>query len=160
MNPLQTRWHQLARRERHLVVLALVLVAGAGFWLGLLGPALRTLRDAPAQHQALDRQLQTMLHLQAQARDLQQQAPLSLVDTQRAVSQATQQVLGSTALISQNANRMTITLRGSSPEALALWLGQVRANARLTPHEARLTRQSLANGTRWSGTVVFEWIAR
>lgn len=156
----QAQWNQLARRERRLVVLALVLVGLATLWLALLRPALRILRDAPAQHQALDAQLQTMLQLQAQARGLQQQAPLSLADAQRAVNQATRQVLGSTAQISPNANRVTVTLQGATPEALALWLSQVRANARITPLEAHLTRQTQANGVRWSGTVVFEWTAR
>ena len=137
-----------------MVIGALVLVVAATLWLALLGPAVRTLRSAPAQHQALDAQLQTMQSLQAQAQALQQQAPLSRADAQRALSQATQQVLGAAAQISVSGDRATITVQGATPQALALWLAQARANARAVPQEARLTRQTLANGTRWSGTLV------
>ncbi len=154
MSAWHATWDRLALRERRLVIGALVLVVGATLWLALLGPAVRTLRSAPAQHQALDAQLQTMQSLQAQAQALQQQAPLSRADAQRALSQATQQVLGAAAQISVSGDRATITVQGATPQALALWLAQARANARAVPQEARLTRQTLANGTRWSGTLV------
>lgn len=154
MRTLHDTWKQLARRERRMVVAAAVLVAAAALWLGLLGPALRTLRAAPEQHRALDAQLQTMHDLQAQAQALQQQAPLSRAQAQHALNQATQQVLGQGAQISTQAERVTITLQSVAPEALALWLAQARANARAVPIEARLTRQNQAQGTRWSGTLV------
>mgnify|MGYP001497851548 CR=1 FL=1 len=154
MRTLHDTWNQLALRERRLVVAATVLLAAAALWLGLLGPALRTLKTAPQQHRALNAQLQTMHDLQTQAQALQQQAPLTRAEAQRALNQATQQVLGKAAQVSTQGERITITLQGATPETLALWLAQARANARAVPIEARLTRQNQAQGTRWSGTLV------
>ena len=156
MNDLQALWKQLALRERRLILAAAMLILGAVLWLVLIGPALRTVRTAPAQNRALDAQLQTMQSLQTHAQSLQQQAPLSRADSQRALTQATQQVLGATAQLSVAGDRATVTLQGATPESLALWLAQARANARAVPLEARLTRQTLANGTRWSGTLVLD----
>ncbi|MFO1264324.1 MAG: type II secretion system protein GspM [Rhodoferax sp.] len=156
MKPWQAFWSQLALRERRLVLVAGVVVVAAVLWLALIGPALRTLRTAPAQHRTLDAQLQSMQTLQAQARALQQQAPLTRAESQRALTQATQQVLGNAAQLSISGDRATVTLQGASPETLALWLAQARANARTVPQEAHLTRQTLANGVRWSGTLVLD----
>ena len=47
--------------------------------------------------------------------------------------------------------RVTVTLAGTPPDALAQWLGQARVNARALPGEARLTRN--ASGA-WDGTLV------
>ena len=52
----------------------------------------------------------------------QQQAPLTRADAQRALNQATQQVLGATAQISVSGDRATVTVQGATPQALALWL--------------------------------------
>jgi len=154
MNALQARWMQLAPRERKLLSLALTVILAALLWLVMLAPSLRTLRTAPAQAQALDAQLQHMRSLQAQAKALQQQAPLSYDEALRALNQATKQTLGTSAQISVNAERATVTLQAASADALAQWLTQSRLNARATPLEARLNRIATPAGVTWSGVLV------
>lgn len=154
MNALQARWAQLAPRERRLLGLALAVILAALLWQLLLAPALRTLRTAGAQAQALDAQLQHMQMLQTQAKALQQQAPLSYDDALRALNQATTQTLGTSAQISVSAERATVTLQAASADALAQWLAQARLNARATPLEARLNRIATPSGVTWSGVLV------
>jgi general secretion pathway protein M len=67
LTPWQARWRALSVRERRLVVLAAAAVALALFWLGLLRPALRTLRSAPAEIAALQT---TLRRVQTQSRQL------------------------------------------------------------------------------------------
>ncbi|MGV2482088.1 UNVERIFIED_CONTAM: type II secretion system protein M, partial [Salmonella enterica subsp. enterica serovar Weltevreden] len=71
MAALRARWALLAPREQMLVGTAGVLVLLALLWWLALAPALQTLRSAPARHAALDAELQRMLQLQAEARQLQ-----------------------------------------------------------------------------------------
>lgn len=154
LGTLQTRWSQLAARERTLLALAATLIACALLWLMLLAPALGTLRTSAAQAKALDAQLQHMRSLQSQAKALQQQAPLGYEDALRALNQATQQTLGSTAQISVSAERANVRLQATGADALAQWLAQARLNARSGPLEAHLTRLSTPAGATWSGTLV------
>lgn len=154
MRTLQARWSQLAARERTLLGTAAVVVALALLWQGLLAPSLRTLRTSTAQGQALDTQLQHMQTLQAQAKALQQQAPLGYDDALRALNLATRQTLGSTAQISVSADRANVTLQATGADALAQWLAQARLNARSVPLEARLTRTVTPGGITWSGVLV------
>ena len=153
-NALQARWAQLAPRERNLLSVAAAVILTALLWQLLLAPSLRTLRTAPAQALALDAQLQHMQSLQAQAKALQQQAPLSYDDALRALNQATRQTLGTGAQISVSAERATVTLQMVNADALAQWLTQSRLNARAAPLEARLNRTPSPSGSAWSGVVV------
>jgi general secretion pathway protein M len=152
--PLHARWTQLASRERAMLLTAFAVVVSFLLWQGLLAPAFQTLRTASAQAQALDTQLQYMQSLQAQAKALQQQPPLSYEDAVRALNQATKQGLGATAQISVNGERANVTLQATSADALAQWLAQVRLNARSVPVEARLTRIATPAGVAWSGVLV------
>ncbi len=154
MGNLQTRWSQLAPRERNLLALAALLVCSALLWLVMLAPALQTLRSATVQGQALDAQLQHMQTLQAQAKALQKQAPLDYADAVRALQQATKQTLGATAQVTTTADRATVNLQASAADAVAQWLAQARLNARSVPLEARLTRQTSATGFTWTGVFV------
>ena len=65
--PLRKQWSALAQREQNLVLLAASIVLLALVWWVALAPALHSLRTAPARHAAADRELQTMLQMQAQA---------------------------------------------------------------------------------------------
>ena len=145
-------WRGLAARERRLVATAGVVLALALMWLVGVSPALKTLRAAPAQLDVLDRQLQSMQDLAAQARGLQGRPPLTRDDAVRAFEASLQQRLGAGAQASVNGDRVTVKLKGASPDLLAQWLGQARLGARAVAAQARLTR-----GTGgWDGTIVFD----
>lgn len=150
-NALQARWRSLAPREQQLVLGAGTLVALALLWWLALAPALATLRAAEAQHQSLDAQLQHMQALQAQAQALQSQPKQGHDEALRALELSVRQKLGVAGRISVSGERVTVTLTGIAPDALAQWLTQARVNARALPSEARLTRA--ANGL-WDGTLV------
>lgn len=169
----RTRWDAMAPRERRLVLAAALLVAAALAWWLLLAPALRTLREAPARHAALDAQLERMQALAAEARLLQADASTrpSQAEAQRALQSAAA-ALGSGARVSLMGERATVGLQGVPAAAIPPWLAQVRGNARSVPVEAHLTRSSAkpqaqpaasaapqkptpAGEARWDGAIVF-----
>ena len=160
LTALRGRWTQLAPREQMLVAAAGVLVLLALLWWVALAPALQTLRSAPARHAALDAELQRMLQLQAEARQLQALPQASAGDAAAQLRSSLAQRLGAQAQISVAGDRATVQLKGASADGLAQWLAQVRSNARAVPLEMRLSRSSAAGNAaaadspRWDGTIV------
>ena len=166
LKALQARWQALAPREQTLVLAAGALVALALLWWLALSPALATLRTAPARHTELDRQLQHMHALQAEAQMLQA-APRGAPggDAVGALRASLAQRLGPAAQLNVAGDRATVTLKGAPAEALAQWLAQARSNLRTAPMEARLVRTGAPNAPtgappadaalpRWDGTLV------
>lgn len=147
---LRARWQALAPREKLMVAAGLAVVGIAIVWMLALGPALSTLRTSEAQHRALDAQLQRMLSLQTQAQSLQSQPRQNYDEALRQLELSVRQRLGTTARMSVAGERVTLTLAGTAPDALAQWLTQARVNARALPSEAHVTRNS---GGTWEGTV-------
>lgn len=147
---IQVRWHSISRREQQLVLAALALLLAALLWWVGLAPALATLRAAENQHQLLAAQLQQMQRLQAQVKTLQAQPRMAFDDARRLL-EASLKSLGTTAQLAVAGERVTVTLKGASADAVAQWLMQARLNARAVPSEARLVRS--AAGT-WDGSLV------
>lgn len=143
-------WRQLKISERRLILVAFWLIFAVLLWWLAIAPALKTIKEAPAQHRALDAQLQSMRSLSAEAKNLQSQPKLGLDEAQKALQSAVTQRFGSTAQLNLTGERASLTLKNASPQELALWLTQVRVNARALPTEAKLTR----NGDVWDGTMV------
>ena len=149
---LQMRWRTVSPREQRLVRLALGVVALALLWWVALAPALAVLKAAPQQHQVLDAQNQQMQQLQAQALALRAQPVISAMEARRALEDALKP-LGAGAQMVVQVERVTVTLKGVAPDALAQWLATARQNARSVPTEARLTRNAAG---AWDGTVVLQ----
>ena len=147
---LQARWAGVSPREQRLVWAALALVTVALLWWVALAPALTTLRKAEQQRPALDAEWQQMQRLQAQAQALQAQPRPSAEDARRLL-EASVKPLGATAQMAVQGDRVTVSLKGISADALAQWLAQARLNARVVPSEAHLNHNSA--GT-WDGTLV------
>lgn len=143
-------WRQLKMSERRLILIAFWLILAALVWWLAVAPALKRIKEAPAQHQALDKQLQSMRALSAEAKDLQNQPKLGLDEAQRALQSAVNQRFGATAQLNLTGERASLTLKNANPQELALWLTQARVNARALPIEAKLNR----NGDGWDGTLV------
>lgn len=150
------RWRQISAREQRLVTVAMLLILVALLWWVALAPALATLRAAPAQHRALDAQLQQMQRLQAQASAIQAQPVISQDDARRLL-EASIKPLAANAELMLAGERVTVTFKGAAPDALAPWLTQVRQNAHAVPAEARLQRN--AAGT-WDGALVLKLATR
>ena len=155
-NRLGAAWARLDARERRLVAIAATVVGLALLWWVGLAPALRTLREAPAQRAALQVQAQKMQQLKAEADALKSVPRLAQDEALRALETAMKQRLGDTGQLSVMGDRANVVLKGASAAALADWLSDVRVNARATPVEARLTRSGdTAPGApvHWSGTL-------
>lgn len=152
-SPWQTRWAQLAPKERMGISIAVALVVFAALWLAVVGPGLQQWRMAEAKARVLDAQLQQMQTLQAQAQSIQAQPALAHDDAVRALKLATQQILGGSAQISVVGDRASVTLQNAQPQALAQWLTQARLNARSVPFEARLTRAPNPGPVLWNGSL-------
>lgn len=154
---LPQAWRRLAPREKMLASGAAALVLLALLWWLLVGPALAVLRTSESQHRALDAQLARMQALRQQARALQGQPKQGHDESLRALEAAVRQRLGTTARTTVAGDRVTLTLTGTPPDALAAWLAEARANARALPAEARLSRGATGG---WDGTLVVTLPAR
>jgi general secretion pathway protein M len=157
MLALKQRWAALARREKLMVGAATAVVAIAALWILAIGPALATLQHSDEQRRVLDAQLQRIMALRAQAQSLQSQPKQNYEEASRQLELSVRQGLGTSARLSIQGERATVTLTGTAPDALAQWLAQARANARAIPAEAHLVR----NGSgMWEGNVVLTLPAR
>jgi general secretion pathway protein M len=142
--PLQQRWATLAPRERIALSTAAWVVGAGLMWSVALSPALQTLRAAGVQRIELDRQLQLMQGLQNEAQALKAQPKLTSTEALKALEASAKQRLGQAAQVNAVGERVTVTLKGASPDALAQWLAQARANAHALPVEAKLARSAAA----------------
>lgn len=149
LGPLQARWRTLAPRERNGVAIAASVVGVLLLWLVALQPAWRTLREVPAQVDALEAQLQQMQRLAGETRELRAQPVVSSSQAEAALRASTER-LGSGAKLTLQGDRATVQLSGVQGPALAAWLAETRSAARARPVEAALTR----GATGFNGTVV------
>ena len=133
------RWAAMPPRERMGLTLAGIAIGIAIVWMIGVAPALRTLREAPAQIDSLDLQLQAMQRMATEARDLRGAAPVPATQAALALKSATDR-LGDKAKLAVMGDRATLTLSGVTGEALRAWLIEARSGARARPVEAQLTR--------------------
>jgi general secretion pathway protein M len=135
----KSRWRSLQVRERIAVSVAIAVVVVWLFWLVAIGPAWRTLSEAPTRIAELDGQLQTMQRLAAESRELRGTSPVPVGQSVMALTSATER-LGPAGKITIQGDRATLTLNGVSTERLRAWLGEARSGARARPVDVQLTR--------------------
>jgi general secretion pathway protein M len=143
------RWVALATRERWGVLVALGIVGIGLLWSIALGPALKTIRETPAQLDRVDGQLQTMQRMASEAQTLRGATPLSAAQAASSLQTATNR-LGARARLVMQGDRATVTVNDVSGIELAQWLGDVRNAARARPVDVQLQRGPKGLG----GTVV------
>jgi general secretion pathway protein M len=142
-------WASLAPRERRLVAWTGALLGLFLVWLLAVQPAVQTLRSAPAEHDRLDIQLQSMQQLATEVASLRGTPPVNAEQAAAALKAATDR-LGDKARLTLQGERAVLTLNGLGSGALRDWLAEARSGARARPVEATLTRG--ANG--FTGTLV------
>ena len=150
MDTYLNTWRQLKMSERRLILIAFWLITIALLWWIAIAPALRTIKQAPAQHRELDKQLLSMRTLSAEAKNLQSQPKLALDEAQKALQSSVTQRFGNAAQLNLTGERASLTLKNANPQELALWLTQARVNARALPTDVKLNR----NSDTWDGTLV------
>lgn len=136
---LRERWQGLGSRDRRLAWLAAAVLAAFLLWTLAVQPAWRTLRDAPAQRDRFDLQLQEMRALATEVQQLRD-APALSTEQSAAALRAASERLGSAARLSLQGDRAVLTLNGVSSLQLREWLAEARAGARARPVEAQLSR--------------------
>ena len=136
---LREHWRRLGARDRRLALLALAVIGAFLVWTVAIQPAWRTLRDAPAQRDLLDLQLQEMRALATEAQQLRNAPALSTEQSAIALRAASER-LGPKARLSVQGDRAVLTLNGVSSAQLREWLAEARAGARARPVEAQLSR--------------------
>jgi general secretion pathway protein M len=145
---LDAFWRGRAARERQVLAIGAAALVVLAVWLVLVQPAWRTLRAAPAELDALDRQIQQIQSTAAEVRVLRAIPPVSAPQAAAALKAATDR-LGDKARLSLQGDRAVLTLNGVDAEALRAWLTEARTAARARPIEASLSRA--AQG--YSGTL-------
>ncbi len=146
------RWRHLGARDRRAMVWGGIVLVLALLWGVALGPAVATLREAPAQIAAERATLERIKAMAHEARALQPTTSSgsgSAMDRLREASDA----LAEQVQISTQGNLLVVNVSDVQPEALGAWLAGVRKTAHLKPSEASL-RVSASGG--WSGTVTFQ----
>ena len=149
MQQLAQGWQGLTTRDRRGLLAIGVVLGLFLLWLLAIQPALRTLREAPAQLDALDTQLQSMQRLASEATQLRATAPISVEQSAQALKAASER-LGAAAKLNLQGDRAVLIVNGLSSGALRQWLAEARSGARARPLEAQLSRGP--NG--FTGTVV------
>jgi general secretion pathway protein M len=142
-------WRGRSLRERQALGAGAVALIVVLIWLTLIQPAWRTVREAPAQLDDIDRQLQQMRVTANEVTALRSVAPVSAPQAAAALKAATDR-LGKNARLSLQGDRASITLTGVTSDDFYDWLTDIRSSARARPIEASLSRA--AQG--YSGTVV------
>ena len=142
-------WQSRAPRERQLIAAMAIAVAVLLVWLVAVQPALRTLRETPAELDRLDSQWQQMQVAALESTTLRSASPVPPQQAAEALRAATER-LGGKGKIALQGDRATLTFSAVPFEALRNWIGEARSAARARPVEAQLLKA--ASG--YSGAIV------
>lgn len=145
---LQAKWQAMAPRERQLVtvmawLLGLVLLVMVG-----VRPALKTLKDTPAQLREVNATLDDMRRQADEVKALRQMPPVPPAQAEAMLRSATER-LGEGARLMMQADRAVVTLNKVSGARVAEWLTEVRSGARARPLEGNFvqTEPGIYSGT-------------
>ena len=141
-------WSGLRPPERRVITWALTALAAVLIWTVALQPAWRVLTRAPSTLAQLERELQSMRLLAAEAVELRAVAPLRVEAANAALDKASAS-LGDKIKLRARGDRITATLAGVGASELRQWLLEVRSGARARILEVELTRDD----GRFSGRV-------
>ncbi len=147
--PWRARWRALGTRERRGIAIAAWVLGLFLLWVLAIAPAWRTARDAPAQLDRLDAQLQQMQRQANEARELRATPVLGTTQSAAAL-RAASDALGAAGRLQVVGDRATLTLSGINGTQLRDWLAEARSAARARPLEANLTRAPQG----YSGSIV------
>jgi general secretion pathway protein M len=132
-------WQGMAPRERLALTVGLAVLAAFLLWMIFIGPAWRSVRNAPAELDRLEVQLQQMQRIAAEAAGLRDAPSVSVSQAVGPLKLATER-LGDRASIAFQGERATLTLKGVQGDALRDWLGEARSAARARAVDVQLSR--------------------
>ena len=132
-------WQGRTPRERQAVLVIGIVLGLFVVWSLLVQPALRSVREAPAQLDRLEAQYQQMQRVTAESAQLRGTTRVPAVQAGQALRAATDR-LGAAGRLTLQGERATLTLTDASSDALRAWLTEARSGARARPVEAQLQR--------------------
>jgi general secretion pathway protein M len=143
-------WRARTPRERQAVVVVVLVLVLFLIWSVFVQPALRTIREAPAQLDRLDAQTQQIQRAANEVDGLRGATRVSPTQAAAALKAATDR-LGANARLNLQGDRATLTITGAGVNATALraWLSEARSGARARPTDAQLQRGSAG----YTGTI-------
>jgi len=146
--------------RQRLLALALVLLALI-LWTWQISPALKTLRDMPAQLAQLQDQTQQLKLMQSQAQALQKSPRVQAKDARTLLQKVATENLDNGARLNIEGSRATLNISRVSAESLAQFLALARTQAQALPIEAQLQKFTDAGATKtntpadlWRGTLI------
>ena len=142
-------WRGMAPRERLAAGVGIAVLVLFIAWLIFVGPAWRTAREAPAELDRIEAQLQQMQRLAGEAKTLRDAPVVNPAQAVTSLKTATER-LGDKGAITFQGDRATLTLTGVTGEALRDWLSEARSAARARAVDVQLTR----NPQGYAGIVV------
>jgi len=143
------KFSQLSPREQTGIRWALAILGGAVLWFVAIAPALQVWQTSQKQLSVLAQQNSDMMALQTQAKQWQSRSSLGTEASARML-QSLCANLGEKVKCSRQAQRMTVDVKGISPQALAQAWTQARSQAQAVLLETHLQRQ----GEMWDG----QWV--
>jgi general secretion pathway protein M len=146
----RTLWQARTPREKQAVLLVAFVLVLFLLWSVFVQPALRTIREAPAQLDRLDALSQQMQRAANEVDSLHGATRVSPTQAAAALKAATDR-LGTSARLNLQGDRATLTISGAgvSAGALRAWLAEARSGARARPTDAQLQRSTAG----YSGTL-------
>ena len=147
--PLIRRWAALQPRERLGLQAAVGLLVLYLAWTWAVAPALATLANAQAQRQDLERQLQRMQALSAQASAIQNEARPTPKDWRRELKDSLP-ALGQAQLV-ESAGTVQVQLKACEAQALGRWLAELAPRWRLQVSQAQLRADDQG---LWQGQII------
>lgn len=157
LSAVKAAWSQLAERDRKALQIAGVVLGLALGWWWAVEPAWRTTQQAPAARAALTTELQIMRAQADEAAQLRNAPKLDAAQQRNALETATRKLGGSNAAagrVALQGGSAVVTLTAVKPDALALWLDEVRSTARGRVGELNLARDTPDGSPTWSGRAV------
>lgn len=152
-------WVALAPREKIIVTLAAALVLLSLLWFLVLRSPLQTWKNAAAERQKIEQQIQQIAEIDAQIQSLQAANRISFDAAYQALTSTTREYFPAGAQISLMGDQVSVTLANANAHTLAQWLAALRNNAKALPESARLNAGTPAaedsGSSVWSGIVVF-----
>jgi type II secretory pathway component PulM len=143
------KFAQLSPREQTGIRWALGVLVTAVLWFVTIAPAWHVWQSSQSQLGVLAQQHADMLALQAQAKQSQSRNALG-TEASAQMLQTLCANLGEKVKCSRQAQRMTVDVKGVSPQALAQAWTHARSQAQAVLLETHLQRQ----GDAWDG----QWI--
>jgi general secretion pathway protein M len=140
LQPLHQAWQQRPLRERRLLLVLALVLAGVSLWQMAVAPAWATWRQAPARQAELEAQTRQMRQWQAEVQQLQVPVRIGRSAAIEQVQLAAEALLGPGVKWQPQGELLLVTLQAAPAQGLTQWLSLAREKAQVLPQQVQLQR--------------------